>query len=147
MNEQICARCELSQDLYQYGVYKYKGRDIRRKTCNSCRRAYEAARYKADPSLQTKKRAVALAHHFKSSYGLTTEQVLAMEEAQGYKCLICNETADKLHVDHCHGGGHVRGLLCGTCNRGLGMFKDNPENFQRAIQYLKGDINGTKINA
>ena len=35
-----------------------------------------------------------------------------------------------MSVDHCHSGGHVRGLLCNSCNIGLGMFKDNIESLK-----------------
>lgn len=31
----------------------------------------------------------------------------------------------------------VRGLLCGCCNLGLGFFKDNIDNLQRAIEWVK----------
>lgn len=41
-----------------------------------------------------------------------------------------------LCVDHCHTSGHVRGLLCRTCNIGLGSFKDNVELLNRAIHYI-----------
>ena len=61
---------------------------------------------------------------------------------QGMKCAICgsdepnHETYDFV-VDHDHQTGHPRGLLCHPCNVGLGMFKDNIENFSNAIQYIK----------
>ncbi len=40
-------------------------------------------------------------------------------------------------VDHCHKTGKIRGLLCASCNGGLGLFKDNPQALANAILYLK----------
>lgn len=65
-----------------------------------------------------------------------------MLERQGGVCAICGNGASdairkNLAVDHCHGTGRVRGLLCGNCNTGLGSFKDDPVLLRRAIKYLK----------
>lgn len=49
-------------------------------------------------------------------------------------CAICSR-AKRLAVDHCHVGGQVRGLLCNSCNRGLGLFQDSPELLQKALAY------------
>lgn len=59
-------------------------------------------------------------------------------------CHICGEQevqvvygkVKELSVDHCHDGGHVRGLLCQSCNVGLGAFKDNVNLLLAAIKYL-----------
>lgn len=84
-------------------------------------------------------------------YGITIEEYEALYEAQDGLCAICGETPEsdrwnRLAVDHCHETGQVRGLLCGSCNRALGSFKDDPEIMQRAIAYLQeqpaGDRNG-----
>jgi hypothetical protein len=61
--------------------------------------------------------------------------------AQGNKCPICkkpyNEESRKTwHVDHCHKTGRIRGVLCFSCNAGLGNFKDNITALEEAIFYL-----------
>jgi hypothetical protein len=62
-------------------------------------------------------------------------------EIQGGVCAICGlspETgARPLCVDHDHETDDVRGLLCPTCNGGLGMFRDDPALLVTAAQYLK----------
>lgn len=52
-------------------------------------------------------------------------------------CPICGRAGEKQQVDHCHNGGGPRGLLCGRCNRGLGMFLDSPSLLARAVVYLE----------
>jgi hypothetical protein len=74
-------------------------------------------------------------------------------ELQKGTCAICRKpevVMDKkvgrlrnLAVDHCHGKGHVRGLLCQGCNQGLGNFKDSPEILLAAIKYLEDNREST----
>ena len=54
-------------------------------------------------------------------------------------CGICkrpDSSGIKLSVDHCHQTGKVRGLLCGNCNRALGLFRDNINLLTNAVSYL-----------
>lgn len=51
-------------------------------------------------------------------------------------CTIC-KTEGKLHVDHDHSTGLTRGLLCHSCNVGLGHMRDSPDILRSAIAYLK----------
>lgn len=78
----------------------------------------------------------------KSRYGITLEDYETMLQEQGGSCAICKslEPGDKnlnFHVDHCHATNKVRGLLCNTCNLGLGYFHDSVEDLTNAIEYLK----------
>jgi hypothetical protein len=62
--------------------------------------------------------------------------------AQQGRCAICGTTnpgvrTRRFHFDHCHSTGPVRGLLCQSCNNGLGRFKDNPETLRKAAAYLE----------
>lgn len=74
------------------------------------------------------------------------EKFQAMVAAQGGVCAICKRPPRrKLTVDHDHDccpgykscGKCYRALLCETCNAALGLFGDNVEWLQAAIDYLK----------
>jgi hypothetical protein len=62
---------------------------------------------------------------------------------QQERCAICSKAAPEngkqLGLDHCHKTGKIRGLLCDTCNLGLGYFRDNPGLLRAAAQYLEDD--------
>jgi hypothetical protein len=73
-------------------------------------------------------------------YNITLEQYDLMLEKQNNSCAICltsvSELSTRLHVDHCHLTGKVRGLLCYNCNSGLGRFKDDKFNLSQALHYI-----------
>lgn len=78
-------------------------------------------------------------------YGLTVAEHDAMVQAQGNRCAICGDPPDpngirassRLHVDHDHDTGAVRGLLCNRCNRGVGYFRDAAGLMRKAAQYIE----------
>jgi hypothetical protein len=79
------------------------------------------------------------AAHLKRKYGITVADYEGMLAAQGGGCAICGApepNGQSLHVDHCHDTGAVRGLLCFTCNAGLGLFDHDGERLARAASYL-----------
>lgn len=79
----------------------------------------------------------------KARYGIDYELYQLMFEMQDGKCLICNRPPkqqskmQRLVVDHCHYTNKVRGLLCSTCNRGIGFLQDSSKILNNAFNYLK----------
>ena len=74
------------------------------------------------------------------NYGITIEEYDLLLEQQDNKCAICGTNTPggkgRFHVDHDHTSGAIRGLLCSSCNIGLGHFKDDPEILILAAEYL-----------
>lgn len=77
-------------------------------------------------------------YHLKRRYGITQEDFNKILEQQQGACAICDTGAGEKpwHVDHDHSTGRVRGILCHSCNTGLGNFKDDPEVLRKALEYL-----------
>jgi hypothetical protein len=83
--------------------------------------------------------------NLRKEFGIGLEEYGAMLEKQGGVCAICKqeETTVRagrvmaLPVDHCHETGKIRGLLCNSCNRALGKFKDSVEHLLAAASYLE----------
>jgi hypothetical protein len=58
----------------------------------------------------------------------------------GGACQICGAPpkSRRLHVDHDHTTGRIRGLLCHRCNRGLSWFRDRSDLLRTAAGYVDG---------
>jgi hypothetical protein len=76
--------------------------------------------------------------HIQREYDLTPEDIEELFVAQDGACAICGEALQEYHIDHSHECGGVRGLLCRSCNVGLGFFQDSVERLTAAIRYLGG---------
>jgi len=78
---------------------------------------------------------------YRTRYGIDLADYESMLLKQGGKCKLCESESPGgygayFHVDHCHDSKNVRGLLCGSCNKGLGCFKDSIDLLERAKSYL-----------
>ena len=77
----------------------------------------------------------------KNKYGITHDDFTIMLLAQNNCCKICKSSDPGVRgifkVDHCHTTGKVRGLLCQSCNVGIGLFGDDTTILKNAIQYLE----------
>ena len=99
-----------------------------RGTCKECR----SAQNKGEKARNRK---------LKHKYGISHADYLTLLEKQEGKCAICYTKAEDqyhgvLDVDHNHETGEVRGLLCNSCNRFIGLAQDNPTLLKNAMNYL-----------
>ena len=109
--------------------------------CLTCRRTLPAAMFALNRTRTRGCQSRCKDCHREKRYGLARGEYDLRLEAQSGLCAICEQPpveGKQLEVDHCHGAGHVRGLLCGPCNRMLGAARDNVATLEAAIEYLKG---------
>ncbi len=120
------------------------GRFGRHPLCKPCRASRERRRYerdrdaileraKRDPERKRGLRRRVL----RDKYGLTEAEYQAMYVAQRGCCAICERVRVQLLVDHHHGTGEVRGLLCCNCNFGIAELDDDPARCLAAAAYLR----------
>ena len=80
-------------------------------------------------------------YHLKKTYNITLEEYDTLFLKQNGQCAICKKNQcdikRRLSVDHSHLNGRVRGLLCYTCNTGIGYFKEDISCILEAIKYLQ----------
>lgn len=132
-----CTQCQKEGPLSKFGK-KRRLPDGFNYRCKKCESANSMKRHYANPEKAAiKDRAQSLRRNF----GISVADYNVWMELQEGCCAICGaEEADsrgrRLHVDHCHSTGAVRGLLCGACNMGLGQFGDNAHRLASALDYL-----------
>ncbi len=117
----------------------FKDKTIK-KLCSCCNRNYM---YRAPGSKGT----VCVNCQKLKKFGINFSDYEKMLIVQDNTCKICknpettrdpqNNKIRNLSVDHCHETGKIRGLLCTKCNTGIGLFRENIDYLQNAINYLK----------
>jgi hypothetical protein len=139
-------------------------RDGHRNECKACNLQQKHQRYVADPEREIARvkawqqanaervnayhrerrtrpevKAAERAGHLKRKFGLTPAEYESKLAAQGGGCALCGRApapGRQLDIDHDHKTGAVRGLVCNTCNQGLGQFRDDPIRLAAAAAYL-----------
>ena len=137
-----CRKCGLHKADVDF--YFDKRRNTLAAPCKKCRIACANQDWKIDNP--EKARASSRKSKLKAKYGLSPATLTDLWNKQNGCCAICNrpislnakEKASKPHIDHCHVSEIkvVRGLLCLTCNTGLGMFGDSVDLLDAAKAYL-----------
>jgi hypothetical protein len=81
-------------------------------------------------------------HHLLLKYGITLSEADEILASQGGVCAVCGRAIRdsrgfEPHIDHDHGTGVIRGVLCFNCNAGLGAFGDDVGRLRAAVAYLE----------
>jgi len=129
----ICKACVLTRRQkgyeYQKEYWDKPGNKARKK--ENARKSYLRNREKILERNRTR--------NISRRYGLPVGAFEEMLARQGGRCRICGMKPKKrrLHIDHDHDSGAVRGLLCQRCNHMLGNAKDNPAILRMGALYLE----------
>ena len=146
--------CRTCDAVYRADYYE-QHRDRSKERRGAYSREYMRRRREADPELRLKSIKAVRAFwtalppaeqkrlnkrkKMAARYGLSLEAWQALYDGQGGKCALCAATpkSDRdLHIDHCHGTGRVRGLLCLRCNTSLEWFESVRGRITDILAYL-----------
>lgn len=127
----------------------YPQKNFKPKPCHWCNQIFSPLGPSHHYCTDTCRKEVYADKHYKRSYGVGLVWVQQKLIDQDYKCAICKTVGFKMredhvtgmNLDHDHKTGKPRGLLCHNCNRGLGLFQDNPTLLKEAAKYV--ELNST----
>ena len=120
--------------------------------CILCRKKYDSEYNKKEETINRIKIYLKTDKYYNNRYILnkylingeyfTRNDYRIIFDKQNKSCAICNLFFDKkdlknIHIDHDHKTGEVRGILCSKCNHAIGLFNDNIDLLNNAINYLK----------
>jgi len=120
-----CNTCGEDKSVEEF----YLERKKPRQRCKSCTR-----------------RAIRISHWNNRGVKITWDEYETMFLFQNGECAVCNKKLQRdstiknntAVIDHDHKTGIVRGLLCNSCNRAIGLLGDNIEVVYSIIDYLGG---------
>jgi len=134
LKEKVCKKCGKLKPRSDFIGKQKLGRPYH--LCMECRAKHSKEwREKYPERYREAKRK----HNLKRIYGITIQEYDKILKKQKGRCAICGKKPGKIRlaVDHCHRTGKIRGLLCNSCNLGIGKLGDTIEKLKKAIDYLR----------
>lgn len=142
VNIKTCTNCRKQKTLDNF--YKKSGnKDGLQGNCIQCHKEYYQKNKKSiKKSLykwRNKNPEKVIQQQLRTRYKINKEEsVLAYDVVTNGTCMICGKKPKKrrLHLDHCHTTGKIRGALCSNCNSAIGKLQESPTLFQNALNYI-----------
>lgn len=134
-----CRKCKVNQPKKDFhkrssakdGLYSY---------CKKCTQEISSTSY---AKKRGKRCAQFTEYHYKTNYNINYEDFLNLADSQNNCCKICKielvfstRSSNRAVLDHCHATGKIRGVLCNSCNRALGLLKESKDVLKSALSYL-----------
>lgn len=153
----ICITCKIEKPLEDFGNRK-DSKDGLNPYCKLCWNARSKRMYYQNPEYAKNYHIKYRASHkleledkrLMRSYGITFDALIGLLKDQDNRCAICPTILDpktmdgkikqnRPHIDHDHKHKYknIRGVLCGKCNTGLGLFGEDINRLKSAIKYLE----------
>lgn len=157
-----CSACQEIKPVEEFH-FNSRQRDNRQNNCIMCQRGYIRSRRNKNPDAATdmdhasrQRRRIERPEEYQLArlrervkrHHWSVEAFNETLRSQENSCAVCFTKFEgalrHIHIDHDHGccpgpfscGSCIRGLLCSSCNTGLGAFKDNPLHLVAAVRYL-----------
>lgn len=140
---------------------EYRNRPQLERRCTKCKKVKTAENFDKNPEARTRLRAwcldcrknyqreynrihkngKVLDNRLRNQFGISLDDYRRLLAKQRNRCAICRSDEpgngfERFLVDHDHETGLVRGLLCVSCNSGLGHFRDSVKLIEAAGRYL-----------
>jgi hypothetical protein len=121
--EKVCSLCQERLDISNFHKRTYKsGKVGTQPKCKKCSTINRRQYYKPHEAARRR-------------HSLTEEEYAELMGVS--ECQICSSPMPRKCIDHDHETNEVRGVLCHSCNRGIGLLGDNIATLQNAINYLQ----------
>jgi hypothetical protein len=147
--EKRCKECRLvaSKRTYKRAMADPERRAKKARSCKEYRERYpEKVKEWNRKMLLSRTEEYNRNAHMKCVYGITTDEYDEMFRLQDGVCATCGRPETRknrhrgicrLHIDHDHVTGKVRGLLCCKCNWAIGGVNEDTEILRKMIEYLE----------
>jgi len=130
--EHECVKCKIIKSKNDFTEYDRK---LNYPYCYECR-----IKFPTNHKIKQK-------HYLKIRYSLTPDKYYDMLNNQNGLCAICkkpekikkkkSKTTMNLSIDHCHKTNMIRSLLCGNCNKLIGLAYESAYILRNAALYLE----------
>lgn len=136
----VCSQCKKKKALQQFYKDRSKSSGYRY-ACKTCEKLNIRKHYNKKYTCNNLKRIYINGKVVRKVKYTKEEQVIVDLLRKSKTCMACGckEPINNrsLSIDHDHDTGRIRGILCSSCNRALGLLKEDIVNVANLWNYLR----------